>query len=107
MTMSKIEQRANIKRKKPALFKLSKLKHVKIAISMPGEDLSRIEKTCRQLNLSRSKFMLMAVHHWFEAPKKQSLIEQYIRGYEIVPEGTAASRALEVIQSKVLDKESW
>jgi hypothetical protein len=105
--MPKLKHSIQNKQKKSSSLKLSRSPYVKVAISMPGEDLLRIEKVCEQLNLSRSKFMLIAVHQWFEAPKKQSLIDQYIRGYERVPEDTADIKLLEAIQSQALDKETW
>ncbi len=103
--MAKVKQ--SIKAKKSPLLKLSKTQYEKIAISLPGEDLSRIEEACKQFNLSRSKFMLIAVRHWFEAQKKQFLLNQYIRGYEVMPEDVKVSQALTVMQSRTLAKESW
>ena len=40
-----------------------------------------------------------------EAPKKQAFIDQYIRGYEMIPEDTAVNKPLEIIQSQILIKE--
>jgi hypothetical protein len=105
--MAKIKQSNNSKRAKSASLKVKESPYVKVAISMPSEDLFRIEKMRHQLKLSRSKFMLIAVHHWFEAPKKQTLIDQYIRAYEMISEEAAFTKALEVIQSHTLVKEDW
>jgi hypothetical protein len=105
--MAKTKPSNTGKRKKSSSLKVHEALCVKVAISMPSEDLYRIEKARKQLNLSRSKFMLVAVHHWFAAPRKQSLIEQYIRGYEMVPEDSKVSRELTAAQSQVLDKENW
>ena len=105
--MAKIKQPNSNKRRKVASLKVSNSPCVKVAISMPSDDLSRIEKVRRQLKLSRSKFMLVAVHHWFDAPKKQSLIDQYIHGYEMMPEDSTVNKALETIQSQLLAKEDW
>lgn len=102
--MAQLKQSSTNKRKKHKAFESP---CVKVAISLPSDDLFRIEKARKKLNLSRSKFMLIAVQHWFEAPRKQSLIEQYIHGYEMVPEDIKMSRALTAAQSQTLEKESW
>ena len=103
----KSKQLPKTKKKTSALLKVSKPKYAKVAISIPTNDLSQIEKLCHRQNLSRSRFILLAIRRWFEAAKEQSLIEQYIRGYQTVPEDIALIRTMQTMQRRVLDKESW
>lgn len=105
--MPKVNRSIKTRKQKSPLLKLDKTAYVKVAISLPSEDLSRIEELRKELKISRSKFMLTAARRWFEALKRQSLVERYIQGYEAVPEEAGVNKVLETVQTKVLDKESW
>ena len=105
--MLKVNPSIKTKKQKHPLLKLHKTAYVKVAISMPSEDLSRIEELRKELKISRSKFMLTAARRWFEALRRQSLVEQYIQGYERVPEEAESGTILETAQTKVADTESW
>jgi len=62
--------------------------HSKIAISLPADDLARIERACKQLKMSRSEFMLNAARTWLERADQQKLAQQYLQGYQEKPEDT-------------------
>src|SRR5271163_5211575 len=90
-----IKRAAPSKASKPRLDQ----RFVKIAISVPAGDFRRIEEICERENLSRSKFIVLAVQEWFEAASKKVLIEQYTQGYELFPEDTTLVKALAVAQN--------
>jgi metal-responsive CopG/Arc/MetJ family transcriptional regulator len=86
---------------------VAKAKFSKIAISLPADDLARIERACSQLKMTRSEFMLNAARSWLERAEQQKLVQQYVRGYQAQPENTAHILVVETVQSQLLGEESW
>jgi len=62
------------------------IKASKIAISLPEEDLKRIEKVRKELGIQRSTLIDMAIRFWLENREKQQMIKQYEDGYRQKPE---------------------
>jgi len=81
--------------------------HSKIAISLPADDLARIERACKQLKMSRSEFMLNAARTWLERADQQKLAQQYLQGYQEKPEDTEHISVMETVQSQLLGEETW
>jgi len=79
----------------------------KIAISLPADDLARIERACKQLKISRSQFMLNAARGWLERAEKQKLAHQYVQGYQTSPENSEQISVMETVQSQLLGEENW
>ncbi len=62
------------------------IKNAKIAISLPKENLKRIEKVRKELGLQRSAIIVKAIDYWLDSTEKQNLIKQYQEGYLKHPE---------------------
>ena len=61
-------------------------KTAKVAISLPEEVLAAVEREIQGSGESRSQFFRRAVETMFKLQHEQALNEQYIRGYEQMPE---------------------
>ena len=62
------------------------IKTAKIAISLPVEDLKRIEKVRKELKTQRSALIDVAIRFWLDHREKHVLIKQYEAGYRNHPE---------------------
>ena len=83
------------------------IKSTKIAISLPIEDLKRIEKIRKELGTQRSTVIDMAIRFWLDNMEKQKMIKQYEDGYRRHPEDINEIKALEELSANVLKKEDW
>ncbi len=85
----------------------ARLRHIKVAITIPEADFERIETVRAKLDLSRSKFLVLAARQWLSRREKQKLVDRYVRGYELSPEDTATLKVMESVQSEALGEDMW
>lgn len=71
------------------------IKAAKIAISLPAEDLKRIEKIRKESGVQRSFIIDTAIRYWLDSREKQTMIEQYEEGYRHHPESIDEIKAME------------
>ena len=84
---------------------LSMIKSTKIAISLPTEDLRRIEKIRKALKLQRSSLIHMAIRFWLENVEKQEMLKQYEDGYRRKPESIEEIKVLEKLSAESFKEE--
>lgn len=79
----------------------------KIAISLPTEDLQRIEKIRKELKAQRSTVIDMAIRFWLDNMDKQKMIKQYEEGYRQHPESVEDIKVLEQLSADAFHEEGW
>ena len=82
-------------------------KTAKIAISLPKEVLTAVEKEREGSGESRSQIFRRAVEMLLRQKKEQEMSEQYIRAYQQVPETQEEIAAARHAASTVLSEEPW
>ena len=83
------------------------IKATKIAISLPTEDLKRIEKIRKELGAQRSALIDTAIRFWLDNRDKDKMIEQYEAGYRHYPEPIDEIKALEELSANAFAEEGW
>lgn len=79
----------------------------KIAISLPEEVLTAVEKEREESGESRSQIFRRAVDLLLRQRKEQEMSKQYIRAYQEVPETKAEITAARRSASTILAEEPW
>ncbi len=79
----------------------------KIAISLPTEDLKRIEKIRKEMRMQRSALIDMAIRVWLDHRDKQKMIQQYEEGYRNHPESIDEIKAMEELSADAFAEEGW
>ena len=79
----------------------------KIAISLPTEDLKRIEKIRKELGAQRSTLIDMAIRFWLDNMDKQKMIKQYEEGYRQHPESVEEVKVMEKLSADAFNEEGW
>lgn len=79
----------------------------KIAISLPEEVLTAVEKEREESGESRSQIFRRAVDLLLRQRKEQEMSEQYIRAYQEVPETKEEVIAARRSASTILAEEPW
>jgi len=79
----------------------------KIAISLPGELMKKVEKQRKKTGESRSAFIRRALEARFERSERDALEERYVRGYLEHPETAEEVAEVEAMAAEVFDRESW
>ena len=79
----------------------------KIAISLPTEDLLRLEKVRKELGTQRSALIDTAIRFWLDNRDKQKLIKQYEDGYRRHPESIKEIEALQKLSADAFAEEGW
>jgi metal-responsive CopG/Arc/MetJ family transcriptional regulator len=82
-------------------------KSAKIAISLPVEILSAVEKERRRSGESRSELFRRAVEILLRHQREKEMSERYIRAYERMPETREEVEAIRHAATAVLAEESW
>lgn len=82
-------------------------KTTKIAISIPEELLTAVEREIKISGESRSQFFRRAVETLFKQRQGQVLKEQYIRGYRQMPETAEEVDAARLAANIILAEEVW
>jgi len=81
------------------------IKATKIAISLPTEDLKRIERIRKESGMQRSALIDTAIRFWLDNREKEKMIEQYEEGYRHNPESIDEIRALEELSGDAFTEE--
>ena len=81
------------------------IKAIKIAISLPIEDLKRIEKIRKKSGTQRSALIDTAIRFWLDNRDKQKMIEQYEDGYRRRPESAEEIKAMEGLSADAFKEE--
>ena len=81
------------------------IKASKIAISLPEEDLKRIEKVRKEMGIQRSTLIDMAIRFWLENREKQQMIKQYEDGYRQKPESLDEIMVMEDLAAEAFKEE--
>ena len=79
----------------------------KIAISLPVEDLKRIERVRKELRIQRSTLIDMAIRFWLDNVEKQKMIQRYEEGYRRYPESAKEIEALQKLSADAFTEEGW
>ena len=82
-------------------------KTTKIAISLPEEVLTAVEKEREGSGESRSQIFRRAVELLLRQRKEREMSEQYIRAYQQVPETEEEIAAARRAASTILAEEPW
>ena len=82
-------------------------KTTKIAISLPEEMLTALEREREGSGESRSQIFRRAVELLLRQRKEREMSEQYIRAYQQVPETEKEIAAARHAASAVLSEEPW
>ena len=79
----------------------------KIAFSLPGKLLERLEKTRKAAGESRSAFVRRAIEQALAARAQQGRISRYREGYRRRPETADEIAAAEAAAGELLAEEPW
>ncbi len=82
-------------------------KIAKVAISLPEEMLTAVEKERQLKGESRSEFFRRAVEARLKQEHESSAIRDYVRGYRQYPESPEEVEAAHSAASAVLANEPW
>ncbi len=82
-------------------------KVAKIAISLPEDVLTAIEKEREDSGESRSQFFRRAAEMMLRRRREQELNRQYIRAYKKIPETKEEVEAAWQASSAILTEEPW
>ncbi|MBF0478225.1 MAG: hypothetical protein HQL26_01955 [Candidatus Omnitrophica bacterium] len=81
------------------------IKATKIAISLPAEDLKRIEKIRKESGEQRSFLIDTAIRFWLDNREKQKMVEQYEERYRHQPESINEVKAMEELSADAFIEE--
>jgi len=79
----------------------------KIAISLPAEVLSAVEREREDSGESRSQFFRRAVEMLLRHKRERELSEQYLHAYQEMPETKEEIAAARRAASTILAEEPW
>ena len=82
-------------------------KTTKIAISLPEEVLTAVEREREGSGESRSQIFRRAVELLLRQQKEQKMSEQYIRAYQQIPETNEEVAAARHAATTILAEEPW
>ena len=82
-------------------------KTTKIAISLPEEVLTAVEREREGSGESRSQIFRRAVELLLRQQKEQKMSEQYIRAYQQIPETNEEVAAARHAATTILTEEPW
>ena len=80
---------------------------VKVAVSLPLAEYRQVEKTRKQMKLSRSAVITQALKHWISASRDRDRVRAYVDGYLRQPETAAEVAAVHSLASDALATEAW
>lgn len=83
------------------------IKTSKIAISLPQEDLEKIEKVRKKMGLQRSVVIDKAIRFWLKHLEQQDMIRKYEAGYTTNPESVKEIEVLEKMSAAASEEEGW
>lgn len=81
------------------------IRTAKIAISLPKDDVMRIEKIRKKLGIQRSAVIDMAIRFWLNDIEERKLIRQYEEGYRRRPESLSEIKAFETMAADAFEEE--
>ena len=81
------------------------IKATKIAISLPTQDLKRIEKIRKESGEQRSALIDTAIRFWLDNREKDKMIKQYEAGYRHNPESIDEIKAMEALSADAFEEE--
>jgi metal-responsive CopG/Arc/MetJ family transcriptional regulator len=83
------------------------LKTEKIAISLPGELIRKVERIRKATGETRSAFIRRAIELALDELEQRALIARYQEGYEKHPETAAEIAAAEAAAVELLSGKPW
>jgi metal-responsive CopG/Arc/MetJ family transcriptional regulator len=83
------------------------LKTSKIAISLPMEDLEKIERIRKKRGLQRSAVIDEAIRFWLGSLEEEQMVKQYEDGYRKKPESLEELKAMEEASAKAFEEDGW
>ncbi len=83
------------------------IKVSKIAISLPAEDLRKIEVMRKKLRLQRSAIIDQAIRFWLRHQEENEKVRAYEQGYARKPEPVGEIKALEQLSADAFKEEGW
>ena len=82
-------------------------KSAKVAISLPEDVLEAVEAERKAKGESRSQFFRRAIERLLKQEQESSAVEDYVRGYQEVPESAEEVEAVHRLGIAVLAEEPW
>jgi metal-responsive CopG/Arc/MetJ family transcriptional regulator len=79
----------------------------KIAISLPADLVSQVEKIRKKTGESRSALIRRSIEFTLNQKTKDSLTARYIEGYQNHPETSEETNIARVTSAKSLSEEPW
>ena len=79
----------------------------KVAISLPGELMRKIEKLRKSTGESRSAFISRAIRQALKDREQEILIARYVEGYRKFPETKEEIELAEAAAARLLAEEPW
>jgi hypothetical protein len=79
----------------------------KITISLPASVFAEVERERKVRAQSRSAFILRAVEEYLRREKHRADVEQYIRGYQEMPETEEEIREAEALAAWSISQLPW
>lgn len=83
------------------------IKASKIAISLPAEDLRKLEILRKKLGLQRSAIIDQAIRFWLRHQEENEKVRAYEQGYARKPEPVDEIKALEQLAAEAFREEGW
>ncbi len=81
------------------------IKASKIAISLPAEDLAKIETIRKKMGLQRSVVIHRAIRFWFKSLHDQEMVKKYEEGYKRLPESAGEMEAFQKMAAEAFKEE--
>jgi len=82
-------------------------KSAKVAISLPEDVLDAVETERKAKGESRSQFFRRAIERLLKQERESSAVQDYVRGYQEVPESAEEVEAVHRVGIAVLAEEPW
>jgi len=79
----------------------------KVAISLPGELMGKMESIRKRTGESRSAFISRAIWQALAEREQKALVARYIEGYQKYPESSEEIALAEDSAIRLLAEESW
>lgn len=82
-------------------------KIARVAISLPEDVLEAVEMERQAKGESRSQFFRRAIERLLKQERESLVVEEYVRGYQEMPESVEEVEAAHGVGSAVLAEEPW
>ena len=81
------------------------MKNIRLTITLDRNSYKKIEDEKKRKNTTRSSLIQQIIQYYFDRKREEESINQYIKGYQKIPEKVDKVAEWEDEQYKILDKE--